>query len=554
MAVTTDSGAGELKPTLNLTGITINAMALIAPGAFLWTTFESQCAWGASSMWASVAVATIVALLTASCYAVLSKEYPQAGAGSSYFYAEAAFLEKESHEQFKLARVAKLIIGCAAHLYYWVYPGVMVAFMGTILTFIIQLFKPDFGDAAHWWEPVALCVIFAFITGYIAFRGVSGSTMANIVINIVQILSLLTFTILAIVYRADHPGVVYEHATALSVVMPHNVTQLIFQSTIAILLVVGFESATALAAEAKNPLKDIPRGVVLSLIIQAVIFYSFEYFGANYFIGQQFAGLLDKNGANFVVIADPLHTTLAQAISANGASTYAGGSIVTGFDAAAVDGAPIGDFSRIIGDSLLHGHGLTFEIIMASTVVLALVGTALSCLATGVRVSYAMGKDDELPGLFGSLHGKFNTPTYAVLLLTIISAIIGGYGVLNSDNLLKIAIISNLGTFLLYGMTCIATYIAFSHRADQNVITTKVFPILGALLNFGLMIGDIYFAFFAVSATDASKYDSKFALMCSAGFMILSFAWLAIRSKMKGEPMLLPHDHKTTKVESSPAV
>ena len=49
---------GALKPTLGLTGITINAMALIAPGAFLWTTFQSQSAYGATSMWASVAVAS----------------------------------------------------------------------------------------------------------------------------------------------------------------------------------------------------------------------------------------------------------------------------------------------------------------------------------------------------------------------------------------------------------------------------------------------------------------------------------------------------------------
>ena len=187
---------------------------------------------------------------------------------------------------------------------------------------------------------------------------------------------------------------------------------------------------------------------------------------------------------------------------------------------------------------------------MASTVVLALVGTALSCLATGVRVSYAMGKDDELPGPFGSLHGKHNTPHNAIIMLTVISAIIGGYGVLNSDNLLKVAIISNLGTFLLYGMTCIATYIAFSHVSGANVFTTKLIPVLGAFLNFGLMIGDIYFAFFAKTATDASKYDAKVALIFSASFMVISFAYLAIRSMMKKEPMFLAPDHKENRVET----
>ena len=34
----------EMKPTLGLTGLTMNAMALIAPGAFLWLTFAGQAA------------------------------------------------------------------------------------------------------------------------------------------------------------------------------------------------------------------------------------------------------------------------------------------------------------------------------------------------------------------------------------------------------------------------------------------------------------------------------------------------------------------------------
>ncbi len=34
--------SSEMKPTLGLTGLTMNAMALIAPGAFLWLTFAIQ--------------------------------------------------------------------------------------------------------------------------------------------------------------------------------------------------------------------------------------------------------------------------------------------------------------------------------------------------------------------------------------------------------------------------------------------------------------------------------------------------------------------------------
>ena len=42
--VTGTQSTGGIKRTLNLTSLTVNAMALIAPGAFLWTTFQLQAA------------------------------------------------------------------------------------------------------------------------------------------------------------------------------------------------------------------------------------------------------------------------------------------------------------------------------------------------------------------------------------------------------------------------------------------------------------------------------------------------------------------------------
>ena len=80
--------SAEMKQTLGLTGLTMNAMALIAPGAFLWLTFAGQAAAGATapSMWAGILFATVLCLATAVCYAEMSKLYP--GTGSSYYFAE----------------------------------------------------------------------------------------------------------------------------------------------------------------------------------------------------------------------------------------------------------------------------------------------------------------------------------------------------------------------------------------------------------------------------------------------------------------------------------
>ena len=124
------------------------------------------------------------------------------------------------------------------------------------------------------------------MVGFIAVRGISGSTTASIVINVIQIVTLVIFSILAILFRVQNPvGVAADgwfQPTAASIVIPHSLTSVLFQSTIAILILVGFESATALGAEAKNPKRDIPRGVLLSLVIQGLFCYLLEYFAANY--------------------------------------------------------------------------------------------------------------------------------------------------------------------------------------------------------------------------------------------------------------------------------
>src|ERR1051325_11853213 len=125
------------RPTLGLGGLTTNAMALIAPGAFLWLTYFIQASYGApmtaQAMWFGVFAAFLLCLATAVAYAELSKLYP--GAASSYFFAEQAFLSKT--KAFKFARLAKFAVGWASHLYYWVYPGLMVGVTALVAGYVL---------------------------------------------------------------------------------------------------------------------------------------------------------------------------------------------------------------------------------------------------------------------------------------------------------------------------------------------------------------------------------------------------------------------------------
>src|SRR5436305_5852813 len=342
------------RATLGLGGLTINAMALIAPGAFLWLTFFIQSSYGApmaaQGMWFGIFAALLLCLATAIAYAELSKLYP--GAGSSYFFAEQAFLSKT--HAYRFARIAKFMVGWASHLYYWVYPGLMVGVTALVVGYMVGSMWPDTFNAA---VPsplfmIIFCPLFAIGVAYICFRGVTGTTAVNTAINVIQITALVVFSVIAVGYRINHPqgsvGITLDpngapiskviatdkdgkpvkdaqgnfliakgpdgkeqdfivdysqplqtttdpstkesvtkfqyHADAKSVVSPHSFSYVVIQACIAILILVGFESVTAMGEEAKNAKRDIPRAVILSLLIQGVVCYLIEYFAANYFL------------------------------------------------------------------------------------------------------------------------------------------------------------------------------------------------------------------------------------------------------------------------------
>src|SRR5579871_4665885 len=199
--------APEMQATLGLTGLTMNAMALIAPGAFLWLTFAPQAAEGATSpsMWIGIVFALLLCLATAVCYAEMAKLYP--GTGSSYYFAEQSFLNHEA--AWKYARLSKFIIGWGSHLYYWIYPGVMVGVTGVICGYVVGTLWPGFMSASNPGPMfmMLVAIIFSFAVAYIAHRGVNGSTAVNIAINIIQISALLVFAVMALGYRMNHaPG------------------------------------------------------------------------------------------------------------------------------------------------------------------------------------------------------------------------------------------------------------------------------------------------------------------------------------------------------------
>jgi len=543
-----DTTPVEMKPTLGLTGLTMNAMALIAPGAFLWLTFAIQATTGVSapSMWMGIFVALLLCLATALCYAEMAKLYP--GTGSSYYFAEQSFLNHDN--VWRYARLSKFIVGWASHLYYWIYPGVMVAVMGVLCGYLAGTIWPSFMSATNPGPMfmAAVAVVFSFLVAWIAHRGVNGSTAVNIAINVIQIRALVVFSVLALGFRMSHPpgSVAYQydstsseaytyefatektvangqttetilreadgrpkprldaagkpvpfhiaypatddkgnflsHPSGASVVSAHNWGWVFVQATVAILILVGFESVTAMGGEAKNPKRHVPIAVIASLLIQGLVCYLFEYFAANYFLSS-------------------------------------GYSMAT----ASTSSAPIGDMMIVVGTALFGaGNGRVFMLVEAFTVFLAIIGTTLSCMNTGARGTYAMGKDQEVPEHFGMLHSKNLSPHRAIWTLAIISAAVGVIGVsllfgdaaapadaaikalpqgfwssvgyMSHDtlaglpnSLLTVTLASNFGTFLLYGLSCVICMVAYHRHPKFSVLKHVLIPVFGLFANLACM-------------------------------------------------------------------
>jgi amino acid transporter len=499
-----------MRKTLNLTGVTVNAMALIAPGAFLWITYQVQAAQTfpgsqdttALDMWPGIVFALILAFLTAISYSELAKIYPEAGTASAYYFAEKAFVDKEEAQHVRWARLAKLVTGWAAHLFYWVYPGVMVAFMATLVAYIAGLFGVTVSVPGQ----VVIGVVFSLVVGYIAYRGVNGSTLTALLINIIQLVALVGFSVLAIAYRFIAPGgPTFVHTSAASVILPHSMLGVLFQATIAILILVGFESCTAFGAEAVNPARDVPRAVLIALVIQGLIAYLFEYFAANFAISDKLVG------------------------------KAADGSAINGLAAAAASGAPIGDMIQLIGDTMLGGIGFGLTVTIAITVALAILGTTLSAMNTGIRITFAMAQDAEMPEPLGLLHGEYATPHTAVWIMVAVSAIIGSIGCLSVIGLTAVSLASNLGTFVLYGLTCLWTIVAFSDRKEYNFVLHTLVPVVGLLANVVMLITIFYMG---ILGGGDSQTESIGALGLGAVWALVSVVYIIIRSRQTGRPLM----------------
>jgi amino acid transporter len=209
-----------------------------------------------------------------------------------------------------------------------------------------------------------------------------------------------------------------------------------------------------------------------------------------------------------------------------------------------------------------------------------MIGTTLSCINTGARVTYAMGRDEEVPNHFGILHGKNATPHRCIWTLATLSVVIGIYGIMFylcgpaatfsptalstaqqhsiwfmgafldptkaakiPNSFLIITLVSNFGTFLLYMMSCLVAMVAFHEHHMHNFFKHKFIPMFGLLANLACMI---FYLVGPFSVAGMSWKESYCALGVAAIWGIYGLIYFLGRSKKLGREVILTKPSMTT--------
>ncbi|MFC4651730.1 APC family permease [Lactococcus nasutitermitis] len=295
-----------------------------------------------------------------------------------------------------------------------------------------------------------LALIVILLAAAIVYRGASDAGKISQVLIVLKIAAIVAFV--AVGLTALHGANYHPFIPAHNPKTGFGGFQGIWAGVSAIFLAyIGFDSIAANSAEAKNPQKTMPRGILGSLVIAVFLFA----------------------GVTLVLVG--MHPY----------SSYAG------------NAAPVGWALE------QSGHPLLSEVVT----VVALAGMFIALLGmilAGSRLIYAFGRDGLLPKGLGKMNKK-QLPSNAIWLITIISVVIGA---LTSFTFLSQLI--SAGTLIAFVFVSIGMYALRPREGKDLPKATYKMPFYPVLPAFGIL-GSV-FVFYKLNTNAQLLAGSWFVL------------------------------------------
>jgi APA family basic amino acid/polyamine antiporter len=409
------TGEGTLKRTLGpMSLIALGIGAIIGAGLFVRTAAAIADRAGPSVVLAFV-VAGVGCAFAGLCYAEFASMIPVAGSAYTYSYAT-------------MGELVAWIIGWDLVLEYAVGAATVAIAWSEYANRVVAWFAPripfewthgPFESSAGVHGIMNLPAVFIlFLLTLLLIRGTKESAYVNAIIVVLKVAIVLLVIGIGwgFINPANHTPLI---PAATTYTTPEGVTHdfggimgILGAAGVVFFAFIGFDAVSTAAQEAKNPKRDMPIGILGSLVVCTILYVLFSYVLSG------------------VATVEDFRSTGREASVAFAISKY-----MIGYEW----------LSKAVTVAILLGF--------SSVILVMLLGQS--------RVFYSMSFDGLVPPIFAQVHPKYRTPYKSNMVFFVFTALFAAF--LPED---IVGEMTSIGTLFAFILVCIGVWIMRNKRPD----------------------------------------------------------------------------------------
>ncbi|MED4941601.1 amino acid permease [Heyndrickxia coagulans] len=403
-------GKQGLKKALGALDLTLLGIgAIIGTGIFVLTGVAAAN-YSGPALVISFILSGLACGFAALCYAEFASMVPVAGSAYTYGYAAlgefwAWIIGWDLILEYGLG-VATVAIGWSG------YAVNLLGNLGVHLPKALTLAPMDGGIVNL---PAILIIA---LVAWLLYSGVQQTSRLNGIIVAIKVAVVLLFIVLAV----GHVKPVNWHPF-----MPFGFKGVLSGAAVIFFAYIGFDAVSTAAEETRRPQKDVPRGILFSLLICTVL---------------------------YIIVS----------------------AILTGVVKFSIFGRPEAASAPVA--YALQQIGIHWGAALVSVGAICGITSVLVVMAYGqTRVLFAMSRDGLLPKIFSKVSERRKTPATSTVLVAIVTAVTAGFLPINI-----VAEMTNIGTLAAFVIVCVAVIVLRYKRPDlERPFKTPLVPVLPAL-------------------------------------------------------------------------
>lgn len=424
---------GELKKTLGPWNLLFLGIGCIIGAGIFVRTGNAAALHAGPAVMLSFLVAGLVCAFAGLCYAELASVLPVSGSAYTYSYATLG-----EFAAWMMGALLLLEYGLAASVVAVGWAGYFVSLLHDFGIIIPPEFTGPIGHSVQSFDGETVATIFNLPALLICLAimsllviGVSESATANNIIVVIKGSVIVAFIIIGGYMIMQTPEKFLPNWDPF-IPEPtgergeYGVGGIMRAASIVFFAYIGFEAVSTAGQEAKNPKRDMPFGIIGSLVVCTIL-----YIGT--------AAVL-----TLLVNYKDLNTP-----------------------------APVAD-----AVNALPANWAWFKMAIKFGAIAGLTSVILVLMYGQTRIFYTMAKDGLLPGVFGKVHARFKTPWINTILVGIIVAVAAGVFDINT-----LGDLTSVGTLAAFAVVCLTVIYLRNSRPDLErgfkVPLYPVVPLLG---------------------------------------------------------------------------